>query len=128
MTPRKAVVQQVAYYGASLALAALVPTLVRALSQLLSRTTRDPRRDGRGSKGTGNDAIVTDVNRGDAKSVFVAAVVGAAIGAGAALLLAPASGHQSREWLARRTRDLEDRVGVAFDRSKEVVKNGAIPS
>jgi hypothetical protein len=108
-------VRQVAYYGASLALAAVVPTLVRALSQRLSPPTRVPRRNGRGTAGNG-------------RGVLVAAAVGAVIGAGAAFLLAPATGRESREWLVRRTRDLEGLVDGAFERSEDVVSNGVIPS
>ena len=117
MRSRKELVRQVAYYGASLALASLVPALVRALSRSLSPAMRVPRRDGRGAP-----------SARDGKGILVASVVGAAIGAGVALLLAPASSDEPRKWLARRTRDLDDRVGVAFKRSTDVVSNGVIPS
>ena len=117
MRVRKELVRQAAYYGASLALAALVPALARALSRSLSPGMGVPRRDGRG------------VPRArDGKGILVAAAVGAAIGAGVALLLAPESRDPSGEWLAGRTRDLDHRVGVAIERGKDVVSNGVIPS
>jgi len=58
--------------------------------------------------------------------MLVAALVGAAIGAGVALILAPQSGQDSREWIARRTRGIGDRVGMAFEQSKDAVSNGVI--
>lgn len=60
--------------------------------------------------------------------LVVASVVGAAIGAGVALLFAPQSGRESRDWLARRTRELKDRVAGAIEQSKEAISNGVIPS
>jgi gas vesicle protein len=60
--------------------------------------------------------------------MLVAAVVGAAVGAGVALLLAPQSGKATREWLGRGTRPLADRVGVAVEERKDVVPNGVISS
>ena len=58
--------------------------------------------------------------------MLVAALVGAAIGAGVALILAPQSGRDSREWIARRTRGISDRVGMAFEQGKDAVSNGVI--
>jgi len=60
--------------------------------------------------------------------LVVASVVGAVVGAGVALLFAPQSGRESRDWLARRTGELKDRIAVALEASKDAVKNGVIPS
>ena len=57
-------------------------------------------------------------------SLMVASAVGAVVGAGLALLFAPLSGRESRDWIARRTRDLTERV----DGGGDAVKNGVIPS
>lgn len=47
--------------------------------------------------------------------------IGAVIGAGVALLYAPHSGRESRELLARRTRDLTDKAGDIVDGAKEII-------
>ena len=44
-------------------------------------------------------------------TLLVAAAIGVAAGAGAALLLAPCSGKETREWLANRSRQLKFEVG-----------------
>lgn len=62
------------------------------------------------------------VGTGNWTSLVVGAVVGAAVGAGVALLLAPRSGRETRELLARNTRDLKDRAATAFDQVKETVQ------
>ena len=69
--------------------------------------------------GKGNDMIMG----------FVAgSVLGAAVGAGIALLYAPRSGKESREWLARQTRELKDRVAGAYEQTKDAVRDRVIPS
>jgi gas vesicle protein len=70
---------------------------------------------------------VSDIDQDRGTGILVAAVVGAAIGAGVALLFAPQSGNESRKWRSRRTREIEDRVGVAFEQSKDVIRNREIP-
>lgn len=52
-------------------------------------------------------------------------IVGAAVGAGVALLLAPRSGKETRALLTDKARDLKDRAQHAFERSKEVVREQA---
>jgi hypothetical protein len=51
MEQRQEVVRRMAFYAASLAFAAFVPALVRALSQFLLPATRVPRRVGQGVPG-----------------------------------------------------------------------------
>jgi len=58
---------------------------------------------------------MNDVNPGGGPGVMVAAaLVGAAVGAGMALLFAPCSGSETRRWLAHRTREIKDRTTSAF--------------
>jgi gas vesicle protein len=49
-------------------------------------------------------------------------LVGAAVGAGIALLFAPYSGEKTRELLARKGRAVKDRVNGAVEATKEVVR------
>lgn len=56
---------------------------------------------------------------------LVGAAVGAVVGAGVALLLAPKSGKETREWLGAKTREVKGRVGIALDRTKEAVAREA---
>jgi gas vesicle protein len=50
------------------------------------------------------------------------ALVGAAVGAGIALLVAPRTGKEARNWLARNTREIKDRAASAFQQAKETVR------
>lgn len=59
------------------------------------------------------------------RSVITAAVVGAAVGAGVALLLAPCSGRETRGWLARRTRDIKDQTTNAIGQGASAVRRAA---
>jgi hypothetical protein len=47
--------------------------------------------------------------------------LGALIGAAAAMLYAPRSGKDTREYLARRARDLKDKAGDVLDDAKEMI-------
>ena len=53
---------------------------------------------------------------------LAAFAVGAALGAGIALLYAPYSGRESRNILARRTRELQDKAGSVMDDAKEMIQ------
>jgi gas vesicle protein len=53
------------------------------------------------------------------------AAVGAAVGAGVALLLAPKSGRETREWLGTRTTQVKGRIAEAVERTKTVVRDEA---
>jgi gas vesicle protein len=60
---------------------------------------------------------MNEINRGHGNGILLAAVVGAAAGAGIALLFAPCSGRETREWLAHRTREIKDRTQEIKDRT-----------
>jgi len=68
---------------------------------------------------------MSDNNQSSANGIVVAAVVGAAVGAGIALLLAPCSGRETRNWLASRGQDLKDRTTTAFEQGKESIRRAA---
>jgi gas vesicle protein len=53
-------------------------------------------------------------------TVMLAFVVGAATGAAAALLLAPATGEETREYLGQKARESRDRTREAVDQGREV--------
>ncbi len=52
-------------------------------------------------------------------NVMIAFVVGALTGAAVALLFAPASGEETREYLAKRARDGQDKARQAMDQGRE---------
>ena len=56
---------------------------------------------------------------------LLAAVVGAAVGAGVALLFAPRSGKETRGWLAHRTRKLRETTMSAYAQGKDAIQRAA---
>jgi len=62
---------------------------------------------------------VSNVSEGYGRGIVMAAVVGAAVGAGVALLLAPCSGKEARGWLANRSREIKDKTTSAFEHARE---------
>ena len=68
---------------------------------------------------------MSDINQGSGTSILVAAVLGAAVGAGLALLFAPCSGRETRGWLAHRTREVKDRTTSAFEHGKDAIRRAA---
>jgi len=68
---------------------------------------------------------MSDVNQGGGNGIMVAALVGAAVGAGVALLFAPCSGRETRGWLAHRTREIKDKTSSAFEQVKDVTRRAA---
>jgi gas vesicle protein len=62
---------------------------------------------------------MNEIDRGRGTGIILAAVVGAAVGASVALLLAPRSGRETREWLATRGKEIKDRTMNAFEQGKE---------
>ena len=64
-------------------------------------------------------------NQVNASGILMAAMVGAAVGAGVALLFAPRSGKETREWLSRRTGELKSRTTNAFEQGKESIRRAA---
>jgi len=49
--------------------------------------------------------------------------IGAAVGAGLALLYAPYSGEETRQLLARRSRDVKDRVTGAVEATRDAIRD-----
>ena len=56
---------------------------------------------------------------------LVGAAVGAVVGAGVALLFAPKTGKETRAWIGGKTREVRTRVGDAFERTKEALRQEA---
>jgi gas vesicle protein len=67
---------------------------------------------------TESEGIMKGSNQGTGNWIgfAVGAVVGAAVGAGIALLLAPRSGKESRDWLVQGTRKIKDKAAGALGR------------
>jgi gas vesicle protein len=59
-----------------------------------------------------------------AGSVVLAFLVGAVAGAAVALLYAPATGEETREFLAEKAREGRERAVKAAERGREAVKEG----
>ena len=132
MDQRQPAMRQLNFYVTSFALLVSAASVVRTLYHVLSPANRSPRV---GSLATpqatasgASEAMVSDSDQGQGENLLVAALVGAVIGAGVALLCAPQSGRESREWIAQRTRGIKDRVDVALDPRPNVIPNGIIPS
>jgi gas vesicle protein len=53
------------------------------------------------------------------------AAVGAVVGAGVALLLAPKTGKETREWLGVKTREAKGKLAEAVERTKAAVRHEA---
>ena len=64
-------------------------------------------------------------NPSSGTGIMVAAVVGALVGAGVALLFAPGAGKETRGWLAHRTRKLKESTINAYMLSKDAVQRTA---
>lgn len=54
--------------------------------------------------------------------LVAALAAGALVGVGIALLYAPQSGRETRDLLARKTRELKDKAGNALDVAKKAVR------
>ena len=59
-----------------------------------------------------------------AGSVLLAFILGAVSGAAVALLYAPATGRETREYLGDRAREGRERAAAAAERSREVLNQG----
>ena len=68
---------------------------------------------------------MNETQRDGGKGLVVAAAVGAAVGAGVALLFAPCSGRETRGWLARQSRDVKERTATVFARGKATARGVA---
>jgi gas vesicle protein len=64
-------------------------------------------------------------NSSSGTGIMTAALVGAAVGAGIALLFAPGSGKETRAWLAHRTRKFKNATMNAYAESKGVIQRAA---
>jgi gas vesicle protein len=60
-----------------------------------------------------------------AGSILLAFIAGAAVGAAVALLFAPASGEETREYLGQRARDGRDRAGDVARQGREMASEAA---
>jgi YtxH-like protein len=68
------------------------------------------------------EETVSDTNQGSGTGIVVAGVVGAMVGAGVALLLAPCSGKETRAWLASKGREMTDRTTNAFEQGRQSIR------
>ena len=65
---------------------------------------------------------MSENNNGSAVPTICAAfAVGALVGAGVAMLMAPRSGKESRDMMCRKTRDLKDAAEDAIEHGKQLV-------
>jgi len=62
-------------------------------------------------------------NNDNGASILVAFIAGAAVGAAVALLFAPATGEETREYLGQRAREGRDRAADAARQGRELLKN-----
>jgi gas vesicle protein len=68
---------------------------------------------------------MNEMQRGSGKGMFWAALIGAGVGAGVALLYAPCAGKETREWLADRGRRMKDTTLSALEQGKEATRRAA---
>jgi gas vesicle protein len=59
-----------------------------------------------------------------AGSILLAFILGAVSGAAVALLYAPASGRETREYLGEKAREGKDRASQAAERSRDIINQG----
>jgi hypothetical protein len=71
---------------------------------------------------TEREKIMNEVNPGSGQGVVMAALVGAAVGAGVALLFAPCSGKETRGWLGHKGHEIKDRTTSAFEHVREATR------
>jgi gas vesicle protein len=69
--------------------------------------------------------LTTPNGNGSMMGILVGSLVGAAVGASVALLYAPTTGKEARDWLARRTRELGDKAASLFEQGKEAARQEA---
>ena len=68
---------------------------------------------------------MNEIQHGRAKGLFWAALIGAGVGAGLALLYAPRPGRETREWLAERGRRMKDNTLSALEQGKDATRRAA---
>ena len=59
-----------------------------------------------------------------AGSILLAFMLGAVSGAAIALLYAPASGRETRDYLGEKARESKERAAKAAEKSREIIKEG----
>jgi len=59
-----------------------------------------------------------------AGSILLAFILGAVSGAAVALLYAPASGRETREYLGEKARESKERANKAAERGREIINQG----
>ena len=59
-----------------------------------------------------------------AGSILLAFILGAVSGAAVALLYAPASGRETRDYLGEKAREGRERAGKAAERGREIINQG----
>jgi hypothetical protein len=72
-----------------------------------------------------SEGIMKEQNPSSGTGIMTAALVGAAVGAGVALLFAPGSGKETRGWLAHRSRKLKNATMNAYAESKAAIQRAA---
>jgi gas vesicle protein len=68
---------------------------------------------------------MNEMNQGNGSGgtgILMAVAAGAIVGAGVALLFAPCSGVETRDWLARRSRALKEGTTSAIERGKQAIR------
>lgn len=65
---------------------------------------------------------MAEYNSSQVGGYLAAFAIGAALGAGIALLYAPRSGKETRELLARKGRELKDKAEEGFEDAKEFIR------
>jgi gas vesicle protein len=64
-------------------------------------------------------------NGSGGSGILLAMAAGAVVGAGVALLFAPCSGVETRDWLARRSREIKAGTTSAIERGKQAIQRTA---
>jgi gas vesicle protein len=72
-----------------------------------------------------SEGIVRETKRIGGTGIMLAAVVGAAVGGGVALLFAPRSGKETRGWLAQKTRKVQQTTMSAYAQGKDAIQSAA---
>lgn len=68
---------------------------------------------------------MSETNQSGGTGIVLAALVGAAVGAGIALVFAPCSGRETRGWLAQRTRKLQETTMSAYAQGRDAIQRAA---
>jgi gas vesicle protein len=69
---------------------------------------------------------MNEKNPSSMTGMITAALIGAAVGAGVALMFAPGSGKETRGWLAHRSRKIKDATLNAYAESKDTIQRAAM--